>query len=175
METQTQSVQQTRLQTIDKIRRNYNFMKFSLLPELADFKNDLRWMSSKVGVSIEESLNFQEELLAVGIWKKNSDGSVVTTEKFIEYAPGDEPSKKTMDFLTLNANLAARVSFDGPCWYEYSTIVTTDELRKEFIKNVWNAYQEFLTKSRETKGDQMVSWSHMFTDALALKNDQEEQ
>lgn len=174
MEIETQSVQFNKSQTIEKIRLDYNFMKFSLLPDFAEFKNDLRWMAAKVGVSIEEALNFQDELLAVGLWTKNSDGSIVSTEKFTEYAPTDDQNKKIMDFLTLNAGLAAKLTYDGPCWYEYSTVVTTDELRKEFIGNVWKAYQDFITKSQQTKGTQMVTWSHMFTDALAA-NSQEEQ
>ncbi|MFM6930101.1 MAG: hypothetical protein ACKOX6_16645 [Bdellovibrio sp.] len=168
-------MQQTRLQTIDKIRRNYNFMKFSLLPELADFKNDLRWMSSKVGVSIEESLNFQEELLAVGIWSKNNSGEIHTSEKFVDYFPESESHKRVLGFLTTNANLASKVSNDGPCWFEYSTVVTTEALRNEFIKNINSAYQEFIKKSQETKGTEIVSWSHMFMDALAASNNQEEQ
>lgn len=166
MELKSTQVQPNKLLTIDKLRRNYSFMKFYLLPAISSFKNDLRWMSEKISISIEEAFSYQEELFANGLWLKVDSGNIILTEDFLETSPEFDQNEKVLGFLISNANLAAQISYDGPCWFEYSTITTNEELRKEFLTKIDSAYKEFISKSNLVKGTELVSWSHIFIDAL---------
>ncbi len=166
MELKSLKAQPNKLQTIDKIRRNYNFMKFSLLPGLHNFKNDLRWMAEKIDITIEEAFHFQEELVTNGLWLKLDNGNIIVAEEFENYSPEIDDNQKVLNFLTLNANIASQISNDGPCWFEYSTVSTTTELRKEFLNKINEIHKEFIKKSKNVKGTELISWSHIFLNAL---------
>ena len=157
-----------------KFRKDYKFLRFYLLPFLKDFSTDIRWMAEKVGVDLAQAFEYQDLLVQSGYWTRNATGGISATENYERFKKNFDGILTAAEFMTLSANISSRISDSGACWFETFTICTTKELEAEYIKGLNSLLKDFRAKSEQAKGENIISWSQVYTHALNTQNDSKE-
>lgn len=135
------------------LREDYSLMLFSHLPFLSQFKNDIRWMAKAADVSVERALEYVEILISTEYWVRTPSGNIAVSQNYTRVV------NNTGDFLSLAASLQSRLTNDGPCTFQFETIVTKREAVENLNKKLAEAFAEFKAVSARLEGDTMVSYA----------------
>lgn len=177
METTTNDVERARsadperprsaLSIVARLRKDFRFATFYMLPLLDGFRDDVAWMADTCRIGIDQAERFRSELLGAGHWLRLSDGTLKAAQPWLPVGDKQDGAlASSSEFMTMASQLLSRISDDGPCWFEWHTVATTNDLKMEFLSRVNQALTDFIARSKESKGETVVGWAHVSLDSL---------
>jgi hypothetical protein len=152
---------------VARLRKDLRFGTFYMLPLLAGFRDELTWMADVCKLPLEQVAQNRRELLDAGYWLLLADGTIKTSQPYLPLGDKkDGALASSNEFMTMASQLLSRISDEGPCWFEWHSVATTNALKMEFLSRVNQALTEFIVRSKEAKGETVVAWAHVSLDSL---------
>lgn len=158
---------------INRMRRDFQLQVFCILPLMETFSEDVEWLAKTANIPLEKAAAQKKDLLDSGLWIRNNEGRIKTRQDRLGLGEAGSAEMKSAEFLTMSAQMYSFISPEGPCWYEGHTVVTSLELKKQFVTRMNEVLQDFLKASEKAKGETMISWSHVAFDSLTTLQQQE--
>lgn len=146
---------------VELLNKDLRFALFFLSPAAKVGLFDVCREARRFGLTALEAQELQQEFSRAGLWIPNEDGSIQVRKDSLLL---DQLSVR--DFLNISVQIFSEMSEKGPCWYETLCLVTTDELKKEFLSGVHRLMEEFKAKSLEARGTTILAWTHGSLDCL---------
>ncbi len=136
------------------IKSNYDVTIFSLLPAVDSRLQFLRTNGIKIGLEAAEVERCFDLFVKAGFWVV--EGSSIRTN----FDTMDVGELSVQNYLEATLAIISRLSSDGPCEYETTSVATTRELAKEFVQNVHKSFRQFYEKSAVSNKSVIFSWAH---------------
>lgn len=152
----------SREEVISELKKDFLFGVFYLTPSLSQGSRDWRDWGRRLGLSDERAESYRERLLQVGLWREEGGRARV-----VETAM-DLGDLSMAEMMTMSLNVLSRVSETGPCFYESLFVVTNEQLKKDFYRQINKAVRDFVEKSAEAAPETVVAWNHSALDCLKL-------
>ena len=159
----------------DRLRKDLRFLTFYMSPLMENFENDVQWLADLHRMPVLQAKADRDELLRAGFWVSTPDGGIRTNTAKTGLGPGGAEDLTMSQFLTLISQILSRLSETGPCWMACHTVVTSRELKNEFLSQVSLSLDQFLKKSVNAPGETVLSWTHVSLDTLASVGQEEDQ
>lgn len=150
-----------------ELKKDFLFAVFYLTPSLKQGGRDWRDWGRRLGLSDERAESYRERLLQAGLWR-DEGGRVRVVETAMDL--GD---LSMAEMMTMSLNVLSRVSETGPCFYESLFVVTNDQLKKDFYRQINKAVRDFVEKSAQAAPETVVAWNHSALDCLKLFPEEE--
>lgn len=132
-----------------------------------DFNPSYKWISEKVGCSIEKVANCIEGLITLGILKRTSEGFEVIKKDFVFNELGEISSEMRIEMHSLLTQQIAQKREDGVFGLDRVLLVAANkDLIKEFNETVVLAFAELRKKSLTVKSDGVYGIAMMGTDLI---------
>lgn len=144
-----------------QINKDLRYSLFYMAPNVEREKFDWELFGQRVGLGLTEARRFRDDLLRAGLWRLDEAGVTRVLRDPISMG-----ALSVVEFLNLSVQIFSNFSESGHCWYETFCVVTTDELKKEYLAGMNRLMADFLKKSAEAKGDTVIAWAHGSLDAL---------
>lgn len=140
---------------------NFDLVRFYALAGLKDFSEDPRWLAKKIGCSVEQALDWKDQLIQAGYWSRAENGQLKAQDNNLNI------STTAGDFLSFSAQIHTRISDKGPCWFSHATLALKESDMLEFVAKIHEVIQEMKQKPYgEKEGEKIVSYSFVICDAL---------
>jgi hypothetical protein len=132
-----------------------------LAPAILGSDFDPELAARKLGLTLDSARSIISSLFALGLWRRGPapDQQIIVAREHLQL--GD---LSVSEFMTMNLFLAARLESDGPCWYESYSVATDETTKREFIREINQAFKRFVQRSREVEADRVVCWNHISVD-----------
>lgn len=158
---------------LTRMRRDFPLQVFYMLPTLETFSEDVEWLAQTANVPMETAAQRKKEFVDAGLWIRGDEGKWRTRTVHLDLGEGNSPDRKAAEFLTMSAQMYSAISSEGPCWFEGHTVVTSLELKRQFVTRMNEVLRDFLKESEKAPGEVMISWSHVALDSLKTLQQQE--
>lgn len=142
-----------------------------LLVEREDLRKDVRDIAKVAQISLDETFEALDMLIATGLIKKLADGTYQkTTDNVIFSQKQLNPTNELRNFSMIASEVISRLSPSGPCRYESSFVHTNKENLNTFISDLKMAFEKFLdNSSKSNEKNMIVGWQSSLTDMLNTK------
>lgn len=145
-----------RSEVLSMIKRNYEFCLIFILPNLDSRLFKIKQIASQMDIDQKTREYFFQLLFESKLWTLN--GRTVRCH-FDLLDLGDI---STSEFLSMTVAIISRLRKEPVCEYETMSLVTSQELVKDFMKTVKKGFGELYKKSKDPNLDKdcVFSWVH---------------
>lgn len=162
----------TAAQLVASMRKDLSLTLFHLLPLMEDFSEELSWLATKAKVTPEQAEKYKSDLIYAGLWVRDPQGRLRNRQDWTNASDAGKDLKAS-EFLTMSAQIFSHIAPDGPCFYEARTVVTSHDLKRQFLTRMHENVRDFLEASKTAKGEAVLTWSHVILDTLKTLERQE--
>lgn len=138
------------------MRRQLPVRILHLAPLFPDIPQTLESYAEFCGLPPQDAADYIDQFLTAGLWAEGPEGRME-----LRHLPTLKLGNSSVEeHLGSTLALIDRLRPDGPCWYESLVFATTEDLKREFYKSVYDAIQTLMKKSEGQKPDCLMVWSH---------------
>lgn len=146
--------------TEELLAGDYLLNRFVHLPSLKDFDSDPRWMAKRVGISVEQAMEYLDILISTGVWHKEEKGEFKVRQQYFNSV------KSAGDFMALAAGLHSTLLTSENCWYVFENWTTSEAAVKNLVNKLDKAFLEFKEESKSSNSEMMVAFNFAISDVL---------
>lgn len=150
----------------DKLRKDLRYLTFYLSPNMVNFQESPQWFQEAFGLPPEESQAMCEELFAVGLWVRDIRGRVQTHQPRLGVGSRGE-NLTALETVTMVTQLVDHVSDkDNYCQTTLQTVVTSHEVKREFLSRMGQTIRNLLERSKSAPGETTLSFALITLDTM---------